>query len=74
MSTPKEIRWGSSLDAQLSRLIEQEFVRRVPSLPIQLPAFDSTGLPDPAKYPGCIIYARDTAKVMFSDGAAWGNV
>lgn len=64
--------YGSSIDPQLSRLIEQDFVRRVPSVPIRLPRFASTDLPDPVKYEGCLIYCPDTLQVRVSDGVAWG--
>ena len=63
--------YGSSLDAQLSRLIEQDFVKRVPNVPIALPRFASTSLPDVSKYEGCLIYCPDTQDVRFSDGSSW---
>ena len=68
---PKGINWGSSLDAQLERLIEQSFVKAFPKLPVRLPQFASTSLPDPAKYAGCLIYCPDTTQVRVSNGAAW---
>lgn len=63
--------WGSSLDAQLERLIEQSFVKLVPKIPIMLPRFASTSLPDEAKYEGCLIYCPDTQDVRYSDGSSW---
>jgi hypothetical protein len=63
--------YGSSLDPQLSRLIEQDFVRRVPRVPIMLPRFDSGDLPDVALYEGCLIYTPDTDEFKGSDGVAW---
>ena len=64
--------YGSSLDPQLSRLIEQDFVRRVPRVPIMLPRFASGDLPDAATYEGCVIYCPDTQEFRGSDGATWG--
>lgn len=63
--------YGSSLDAQLERLIEQSFVKRVPKVPIMLPRFDSTSLPDAAAYVGCLIFCPDTTQVRVSNGATW---
>lgn len=62
---------GTSIDAQLERLIEQSFVKRVPKIPIMLPRFDSGSLPDEAKYEGCLIYCTDTQDVRYSDGSIW---
>lgn len=68
---PKGINWGSSLDAQLERLIEQSFVKVFPKLPVRLPQFASTSLPDPARYEGCLIYCPDTQQVRASNGSGW---
>lgn len=69
MSEPAS--YGTSLDAQLERLIEQSFVRRVPRVPMMLPRFNSTSLPDVVKYVGCLIFCPDTTQVRASNGAAW---
>lgn len=68
----KDIMWGSSTSPQLTRLLEQEFVRVVPRKPIALPRFDSTSLPDPAAYEGCLIYCPDTQQFRGSNGVTWG--
>ena len=65
------MKYGPTLDPQLSRLIEQDFVKRVPKIPIMLPRFASTSLPDAATYEGCLIYCPDTQDVRFSDGSSW---
>lgn len=64
--------WGSSLDAQLERLIEQSFVRKFPRVPTAAARFDSTSLPDAAQYEGCTIYCPDTKEFRGSDGTTWG--
>lgn len=63
--------WGSSLDSQLSRLIEQDFVRAQPVKPIRLARFDSGSLPDAAAWEGALIYCPDTQEFRGSDGANW---
>lgn len=62
---------STSLDAQTERLIEQQFVRRVPKVPIMHARFASTSLPDVAKYEGCTIYCPDTQQFRGSNGSAW---
>lgn len=66
--------WGSSLDAQLSRLIEQDFVRNKPVKPTAAARFASTSLPDVAEWEGCTIYCPDTKVFKGSNGTAWVNL
>lgn len=68
---PKTINWGSSLDAQLERLIEQSFVKRQPSRPVSFPAFDSASLPSAAQWLGANIYVTDKGCNAVSNGSAW---
>lgn len=67
-------KWGSSLDAQLSRLIEQDFVRLKPNKPNYQARFVSTSLPDAATWEGCTIYCPDTQVFKGSNGTAWVNL
>jgi hypothetical protein len=72
MSGPRP--WGSSLDAQLSRLIEQDFARLKPVKPNYQARFDSGSLPDAATWEGCTIYCPDTQVFKGSNGSAWVNL
>lgn len=63
--------WGTTLPDQLYRLIEQYFVSRNPKVPVKVPRFDSTSLPNPADCEGCLIYCPDTQDFRGSDGSSW---
>lgn len=65
------VAWGSSMPAQLERLIAQMFVRLRPKSPVFLPEFDSTTLPDPAAWRTGNIYVTDKGCNAVSDGVAW---
>jgi hypothetical protein len=43
-------------------------------LPNYTVATPSDTRPSAADYEGCIIYASDTQKVQFSDGATWADI
>lgn len=66
--------WGTTLDAQLERLIEQAFVKRFPKVPIMHARFVSTSLPDPVVWEGCTIYCPDTKVFKGSNGTSWVNL
>lgn len=63
--------WGASLDPQLARLIEQDFVSAAPRKPVRLPDFASTDLPAPADWRGSLIYVPDKSCAAVSTGAVW---
>ena len=62
---------ASTLDAQLERLIEQTFVRRFPKIPVAVPRFDSTSLPDATAWTTGLIFSPDDGQFRGSDGATW---
>lgn len=63
--------YGSSIDPQLSRLIEQDFARLKPVKPNMQAQFVTSSLPDPATWEGCTIYCPDTKQFRGSNGTAW---
>lgn len=70
MSNLKD-KWGVSIDAQLARLIEQDFVKLRPTKPVFFPEFTSADLPDAAAWRTGNIYVTDKGCNAVSNGAAW---
>lgn len=47
------------------------FLGLFPNAPVRLWSVADAGLPDPAKWAGCVVYVSDKAKVGLSNGASW---
>ena len=61
----------TTLDSQLSRLIEQDFKRKAPTGPERLRAYDSADLPSAADWYTAQIYVTDKGCVAVSTGSTW---
>lgn len=67
----EDLEWGTAFPDQARRLVEQDFVLRVPKIPVMVPRFNSGSLPDASRYVGTLIYCPDTTDFKGSDGASW---
>lgn len=59
---------------EVTKQIEAQFVERYPTIPVKLPAFQSTNLPDPAKYKAALIWVDDLNVPAVSTGSAWKEI